>query len=212
MALGEFGGALQGVPSRNPHRIDPSPRPQPPPEAPAMLSRSSEYALRALSHLARHEAAGYMLTRTIAEDLDLPAAFLGKLLQTLVGAGLVESYRGRRGGFRLARGSGTIRLSDIVTPIDGGPAPRRGPLGVADSSDERPCALHDVVVLARERLAERLEELTLADLVRAPSQEAAELAHTSGGSLRRDPAPYPRAAAIGARIARVDVRTSLSTE
>lgn len=177
-----------------------------------MLSRSSEYALRALSHMARHEADGYMLTRTMAEDLELPAAFLGKLLQTLVGKGLVESYRGRRGGFRLARGSGSIRLAEIVEAIDGPPAPRRCPLGEKDCSDEHPCALHDVVVLARERLTERLEETTLADLVPVPGRVAESARRNGSDSLLRDPAPYPRAAAIGARSARVGVRTSLSTE
>src|SRR5690606_33213790 len=123
-------------------RIDPTPRPRPPSPArdPVMLSRSSEYALRALSHLARHEPDGYMLTRRVAEDLDLPTASLGKPRQAMVATGLVESNRGRRGGFRLARPAGSIRLSEIVASLDGPRAERRCPLGVADCSDERPCA------------------------------------------------------------------------
>jgi DNA-binding IscR family transcriptional regulator len=125
----------------------------------------------------------------------------------MVGSGLVESYRGRRGGFRLARAAASIRLAEIVASMDGPPAERRCPLGQADCADETPCALHDVVVLARERLVERLEQTTLADLVQAP-----HTVRKSGGSLRREPAAYPRASAIGARIARTGVRTSLSTE
>ena len=61
------------------------------------IARSSEYAIRALTYLASWEGDGYCLARRMAEDLGIPAPFLGKCLQPLVVRGLLASQRGRCG-------------------------------------------------------------------------------------------------------------------
>ena len=135
------------------------------------LSRSSEYAIRALTHLAREGQGEYRLVREMAETLDIPAPFLGKLLQPLVGLGVLESQRGRRGGFRLALEPSQVRLYDVVgvqEPLDG---PRRCLLGQATCTDERACPMHRYWKNTSEEFLQLLLTTTIADLVAFSQRE-----------------------------------------
>lgn len=129
------------------------------------LSRSSEYAIRALTYLAQRPEGGYRLAREMAHELGVPPAFLGKCLQPLVARGLLESQRGRRGGFRLAGDPGGITLYQIVDSHEHLGRARPCLLGQADCSDERACPLHEFWQRAAHEFLERLQAMTLADLV-----------------------------------------------
>ena len=78
-----------------------------------MLSITSQYALRALSHLAR-QTDGAVLGRDLAESVEIPANYLSKVLLTLRNAGLVATTRGSGGGYRLRRPANEIHLIDVV--------------------------------------------------------------------------------------------------
>ena len=60
-----------------------------------LFSRSAEYAIRALTHLSGAAAESSLLSRDIAEAVDLPSDFLSKILRTLTEEGLLVSQRGR---------------------------------------------------------------------------------------------------------------------
>lgn len=162
----------------------------------SVLSRSSEYAVRALTYLALRENRGYCLSRTVAEDLRIPAPFLGKVLQALVGRGLLSSHRGRAGGFRLARPAAEIRVAEIVEAFDDIES-QRCVLGQAECTDENACPLHSEWCNVRDRFVNRLREMSLADLAR----EANEAPTSTGSSF-----PYEQ------RIANTGMRASFSTE
>jgi Rrf2 family protein len=139
---------------------------------PEMLSRSSQYAIRALAYLARLDERPWTLARQIAADLDIPAPFLAKILRTLAGHGLLESQRGRRGGFRLARDPTRVSLFQIVEPFD-----RLGPgrlcvLGQKVCSDESACALHFTWKHSVSAFVHRLQTTTLIEISRHPSAVA----------------------------------------
>src|SRR3954465_15708551 len=78
-----------------------------------MLSTTSQYALRALCHLAR-QSGGAVLGRDLAESVEIPANYLSKVLLTLRNAGLVDTTRGSGGGYRLRRPADQIHLIDVV--------------------------------------------------------------------------------------------------
>jgi Rrf2 family protein len=78
-----------------------------------MLSITSQYALRALSHLARQEGEA-VLGRDLAQSVEIPANYLSKVLLSLRNAGLVDTTRGAGGGYRLRRPPNDIHLIDIV--------------------------------------------------------------------------------------------------
>src|SRR5215467_2551602 len=78
-----------------------------------MLSTTTEYALRALSHLARQSGEA-VLGRELAESVEVPANYLSKVLVTLRNAGLVVTSRGSGGGYRLRKPANDIYLIDVV--------------------------------------------------------------------------------------------------
>ena len=78
-----------------------------------MLSTTSQYALRALSHLAAQSGEA-VLGRDLAESVEIPANYLSKVLVTLRNAGLVATTRGSGGGYRLGKPADQIHLIDVV--------------------------------------------------------------------------------------------------
>ena len=71
-----------------------------------IFSKSFIYGMQAILYLARHDT-GPVLSRKIAEDLNMPQPFLAKILQELASRGLLQSFRGR-GGIQ----TGTTRQLD----------------------------------------------------------------------------------------------------
>lgn len=84
------------------------------------VSTRGDYACRALLSLTLHGGhSGPISVRDIAERTALPQPYLEQILLALKGAGLVKSKRGVGGGYVLARSPDTIRLSEIISAVDG---------------------------------------------------------------------------------------------
>lgn len=84
------------------------------------ISTRGDYACRALLSLALHaDEGGPTSVRDIAERTGLPQPYLEQILLALKGAGLVKSKRGVGGGYVLARPAEEIRISEIVSAVDG---------------------------------------------------------------------------------------------
>jgi Rrf2 family protein len=83
-----------------------------------MLSRTGEYALRAVLLLAARTAGGPVKADAIATELGLPRNYLSKTLHRLVKRGVLRSERGPHGGFRLARPATALAVSDVVGEFD----------------------------------------------------------------------------------------------
>src|SRR5215467_2797726 len=79
-----------------------------------MLTTTSEYALRALAHLARQPNGDAVLGRNLACAGEIPANYLSKVLLALRNAGLVDTTRGSGGGYRLRKPPEEIYLIDVV--------------------------------------------------------------------------------------------------
>ena len=131
-----------------------------------MLSRSSEYAVRALAFLATRKDRSWVLSRLIAEDLTIPPPFLAKILQTMATVGILSSQRGRGGGFRLQRDAATISLYEIVEPFDHLGHRTLCILGQKLCSEEHACPLHFAWKESRENFLAALRATSLADVAR----------------------------------------------
>lgn len=107
-----------------------------------MLSRTSEYALRALIHMARHVEDWPMSAGRIADQTGVPAGYLSKILGDLVRAGVLDASRGKRGGFRMARSARATSLWDVVAPFEQSER-RTCPFGHRRCSDDDPCLAHE---------------------------------------------------------------------
>jgi Rrf2 family iron-sulfur cluster assembly transcriptional regulator len=132
-----------------------------------MISRTSEYAIRALAYLGTLEGRPWKLSREIASELGMPPPFLGKVLQTMAAVGIVDSQRGRGGGFRLARPAHAVTLIEIVEPIDHLGDRKMCVLGQKLCGDEHACPLHHAWKKTRETFLAALRKTTLADVERA---------------------------------------------
>ena len=137
-----------------------------------ILSRSKQYALLALIDLASRPPTEYVLSRDIAGRIRMPHAYLSKLLQSLAHSGLVESVRGRSGGYRLARPAGLISVREIMNLMDDGREERQCLLGLKTCRDEDACALHCHWRPVKEGVLDLLEKETLGHLA----------AHSGAGS------------------------------
>lgn len=82
------------------------------------LSKGSEYAIIGLLYIST-KGTGGVSVEEIAHEKGISRAFLAKLFHTLATRKLVRSYRGREGGFVLARASSEITLLEIIEAIEG---------------------------------------------------------------------------------------------
>src|SRR5436309_8033981 len=88
-----------------------------------MFSTKAEYGIRVLVELASRDGESPVPLAEIAEANGLPLAYLEHLVARLRKAGLVESRRGARGGYLLARPAGEITMAEVVEALEGSIAP-----------------------------------------------------------------------------------------
>jgi Rrf2 family protein len=131
-----------------------------------VISKTEVHALTALAALARIPNGGYLGAAEIADMIGAPPNYLGKLLKALGDEGIVESQRGKGGGFRLTRNASSISLLEVMEPV--GRVSRMAGcfLGRPQCSDRDPCAVHDQWIKARTSYFEFLSGMTVADLAR----------------------------------------------
>ena len=130
-----------------------------------MLSKSSQYAIRAVLYLSlnSNEERKYS-PKEIANAMDIPAPFLAKTLQDLTRRNLISSVKGRNGGFYLSQENRHHTLISIVDSIDGIDKFQECILGLTVCSNENPCSLHHAVAPLRKKLVEELTFKTIDDL------------------------------------------------
>jgi Rrf2 family transcriptional regulator, nitric oxide-sensitive transcriptional repressor len=133
-----------------------------------MLSQTVEYALRAAVYLA-DQAPNPRTTEQIANVTKVPQAYLSKVMQSLSRAGLVNSQRGLRGGFALARPTEAITILEVVNAVDPIQRIQACPLGIPTHGTNL-CALHRRLDQALEAVERAFRETTLAEVLAEPSK------------------------------------------
>jgi len=86
------------------------------------LSKRTDYALLAVSHLARMGSNTSVRAREIAERYEIPAELLAKILQRLARSGVLLSSTGPSGGYALARPADEITVGEVLAAVEGAPA------------------------------------------------------------------------------------------
>ncbi|BCI72171.1 rrf2 family protein [Sphingomonas sp. S17] len=134
-----------------------------------MLTQRSRYALRAMLFLAEMPPAGPPTSMTrIATEANVPRKFLELILADLKGAQLLDSQRGKMGGYRLARAAHLISLGDIIRTIEGPLAlvpcvSRTAYRPCNDCKSEADCAIRHAMMRVRDETARILDGTSLAD-------------------------------------------------
>lgn len=131
-----------------------------------MFSKSCEYGLQAILYIALHARPDRKVgLKEIADNQDIPAHFLSKILQILVKYKLLISVKGPNGGFALYRKAGDITLLEVVSAIDGLDIFERCGIGLKHCDDAHPCPIHNKFKFLRESIRNTLMKETLADLI-----------------------------------------------
>lgn len=130
-----------------------------------MLSTSATHALRAVALLAAEGPDRPLLGRELARRMRVPADYLSKVLAQLARAGVLTAARGAKGGYRLARPSGRIRLVEVVLPFEGRRT-RPGCLLRPERAcrDSGACAAHGAWGGVKRAYTDFLEKTTVADI------------------------------------------------
>ena len=167
-----------------------------------MLSRRSKYGLKALLMLAREAGRGPVLVSTLAEHDAIPKKFLEAILLDLNRHGLVQSKKGKGGGYFLRRPPDQIMCGEVIRALE-------GPLALVpcvsqtayarciDCVDEDRCGVRAAMQDVRDATARILDHTSLADI---NGRVDAGRARTRGVAPRRAPAP----ARSGARTGPID--------
>ncbi|MBU4537959.1 MAG: Rrf2 family transcriptional regulator [Weeksellaceae bacterium] len=133
-----------------------------------MLSKKSQYALRALSYLVAKQEEGPVLISEIAEKKKIPIKFLENILLELKKAEILDSKKGKGGGYFFNANPKEISLARIIRLVN-------GPIAMLPcvslnfyencmNCNEKHCALHDVLIEARDATLAVLEKKSLLDL------------------------------------------------
>ncbi len=128
-----------------------------------MFSQTVEYALRAVTHLAYMQPKSCS-TSQLAKKTQVPPAYLSKVLQALVRAGIVHSQRGVGGGMTLLIKADELAILDVVNAVDPLKRIHQCPLGLKGHG-ENLCPLHRNVDDAIAVLEEKFRITTLADIL-----------------------------------------------
>ena len=126
-----------------------------------IFSKKCEYGLQAVLYLAAKEDLEVTSADEISKKLKIPREFVSKILQSLTESGIVNSKKGKSGGFSLAKKPEKIRLIDVVAAIDGLEIFKSCVLGFPQCSPEHPCPLHDKWGVLRTNAYNMLTDETL---------------------------------------------------
>jgi len=128
-----------------------------------ILSNTSQYAIRILAYMADKKDSQLNATQ-LAEILYIPYKFLTKIMTELVKVDLVESIRGREGGFKLKKKSSDIMVSDILDIFNDSIKDEQCVLGIGFCNGMCKCALHDQWMEPKLLLQKMFRESSLEDI------------------------------------------------
>jgi len=130
------------------------------------ISRVTDYGIVVMAHLAECADGDSRNARELAEDTQLPAPVVSKILKSLTRAGLLVSQRGSKGGYSLARTPDEIPVVDIITALE-------GPVGITECTthpgacaQESSCQVRGPWQRINGAVHAALARITLADLAK----------------------------------------------
>jgi len=136
-----------------------------------MLSKKTKYALKALLLLAKEYGQGPILISDLAQREGIPKKFLELILLDLKNHGILQSKKGKGGGYFLGKAPEAIYLGYVIRVLDGPLAPlpcvsQTAYMKCEECQDEATCGIRNVMKQVREATARILDGTSLADVLR----------------------------------------------
>jgi len=129
-----------------------------------MLSNSSKYAIKAVLYLALNSSEEHrVMVKDISIPINVPQAYLAKLLQELSREGIISSVKGPKGGFYLSDIDLRNSLMDVINVIDGKKRLNSCALSLEKCDLEKPCPLHNLISPVKQKFINNLQNKTIKD-------------------------------------------------
>lgn len=132
-----------------------------------VLSKTSQYAVQALIYMATQPKNEPVLNRDVAARLNVPTAYLAKILQNLCKQGVLDSFRGRLGGFCLKEEMYQTTLMQVLLLTEGPQFTQSCILGLKVCSDATACPLHYKWYPIKQKIVALFEGVSLEALAKA---------------------------------------------
>lgn len=130
-----------------------------------MLSNSSKYAIKAVLFLALYSSKkNKVMVKVIAEPINVPQAYIAKLLQELAKEKIISSSRGPKGGFYLNEDNLNRTIMSIINVIDGDKRLNACMLSLDVCNEEKPCPLHRIIYASKINILKSLKNKTIKEL------------------------------------------------
>ncbi len=135
-----------------------------------MISKKTKYGLHALIHLAQKRESGVVLIEDLAREKHIPKKFLEAILLELKKKGILQSKKGKGGGYSLARHPRDIYMGEVVRLLDGPIAPvscvsQSAYQKCDECQDEVTCGIRIVMKDVREAMSQILDHTSLEDVL-----------------------------------------------
>lgn len=131
------------------------------------LSKKVEYALFAIKHMAAGDRGKIYTTKEISEKYQLPHELLAKIMQILVKHHFISSYQGVNGGYVLARNPSEIKVSEIISAVEGKSSVTILSCETGNPDDctiHTTCTIKNPLVKLQNNINKVLEELTVTEM------------------------------------------------
>ncbi len=138
-------------------------------------SAATKYAIRAVCHLAHVPPGTRLHVKEISEVLDIPQAFLSKILQDLARKGILTSSKGPGGGFEINGSPEDFSLYSLVEAVEGPIADDECLLGLSFCTDETKCPMHDTWKQIKDTFRARMVETSILEVVESDKRKSRAL-------------------------------------
>lgn len=130
-----------------------------------MLSKSTEYAIRALVFIQlRNWEQKRPGVGEVAQEIEAPEAYTAKILQTLTKNKLLDSMKGRGGGFFFSDNQSNLTLYDVIHVVEGDACFHKCGFGLKQCNNDNPCPLHEKYKVVRDGFFEIVKTETIQSL------------------------------------------------
>jgi FeS assembly SUF system regulator len=126
------------------------------------ISKLTDYAILIMVELTRDDE--MLSAHALAERIHVEAPTASKVLKLLAGSGLLESYRGANGGYRVSRTADTISVAEVIAAIEGPIAMTECSVEEGLCSQEENCDLRSNWQRISLAVAQALREVSLAEM------------------------------------------------
>ena len=148
------------------------------------MTKQADYGIVLLTRLAQEQDRLFNATE-LAQETQLPAPTVSKILKILARSGLLVSHRGVKGGYALARSAAEVTVVEIITALD-------GPVAITECIDDTPgectqeafCSVRGNWQRINEAIRGALEEITLAEMTHPLTNELVSLGGVAAGALK----------------------------